>query len=430
MSDTLDRARARLAVARTRLILDRPFVGALALHLIERPADPAVCPTVGTDGRRFWFNSAFVESAAMPELQFWLAHAALHCALGHFARRRHRVHDRWDAACDHAVNGLLQDDGFPVPRSVIVDPSFRGLSAEEIYPLMPESDATPPLDLHAFEEGASAGGLSGWLGDEALGDGRAGGDRATADRPGADHGTQDDAFEGWDDAGQEARRSAPSDSGLSDAPPAMDMAELEQWWKSRLATAAQEAREAGRLGRSWVRILEALIEPPLPWRALLARFLVTAARDDYTFQQPPRRESEAILPRLARGSLRVVAILDTSGSITARELNEFTGELDALKGQVRAELVLHACDERLAPEGPWIFDPWEPVALPQALAGGGGTRFTPVFDWVEGDRVCPDVLIYFTDAQGEFPESAPPYPVLWLVKGRAPVPFGERVQLN
>ena len=31
---------------------------------------------------------------------------------------------------------------------------------------------------------------------------------------------------------------------------------------------------------------------------------------------------------------------------------------------------------------------------------------------------------------GEFPEHAPQYPVLWLVQGRAPVPFGERVQLN
>ena len=35
-----------------------------------------------------------------------------------------------------------------------------------------------------------------------------------------------------------------------------------------------------------------------------------------------------------------------------------------------------------------------------------------------------------TDAEGEFPRQAPAYPVLWLVKGRGKVPWGERIQLN
>jgi len=34
------------------------------------------------------------------------------------------------------------------------------------------------------------------------------------------------------------------------------------------------------------------------------------------------------------------------------------------------------------------------------------------------------------DARGEFPKREPGYPVLWLVKGRKPVPWGMRVQLN
>jgi predicted metal-dependent peptidase len=42
----------------------------------------------------------------------------------------------------------------------------------------------------------------------------------------------------------------------------------------------------------------------------------------------------------------------------------------------------------------------------------------------------PDLLVYFTDALGEFPAREPVYPVLWLVKGKATVPWGQRVQLN
>jgi predicted metal-dependent peptidase len=38
--------------------------------------------------------------------------------------------------------------------------------------------------------------------------------------------------------------------------------------------------------------------------------------------------------------------------------------------------------------------------------------------------------VYFTDAEGEFPRQEPRTPVLWLVKGRAKVPWGQRIQLN
>jgi predicted metal-dependent peptidase len=89
-----------------------------------------------------------------------------------------------------------------------------------------------------------------------------------------------------------------------------------------------------------------------------------------------------------------------------------------------------ACDTALVPGTPWRFEPWEQLALPAGLGGGGGTRFTPVFDWLADEPSPPDALLYFTDALGEFPPHAPGFPVLWLVTGNAPVPWGERVQLN
>jgi len=41
-------------------------------------------------------------------------------------------------------------------------------------------------------------------------------------------------------------------------------------------------------------------------------------------------------------------------------------------------------------------------------------------------RPASDLLVYFTDALGEFPEREPVYPVLWLVKGKATVPWTTR----
>ena len=158
--------------------------------------------------------------------------------------------------------------------------------------------------------------------------------------------------------------------------------------------------------------------------------MTSAARDDYSWKQPSRRESAALMPRLSSQSVDVIVALDTSGSVREEELRAFLAEIDALKGQVRAAITLHACDERLDAQGPWHFAAWEPVRLPESLHGGGGTDFRPLFEWVEQEHLRPDLLLYFTDAQGRFPPSEPPYPVVWLVKGKAGVPFGARVQLN
>ena len=135
-------------------------------------------------------------------------------------------------------------------------------------------------------------------------------------------------------------------------------------------------------------------------------------------------------PRLAGGEVDLHAALDTSGSIAPAELGEFAAELDALKGQIRARVTVHGCDERLDPRGPWIFEPWDAIALPREMAGSGGTSFVPVFDWIAARGLRPDVVVYFTDAEGQFPQRAPDYPVIWLVKGKGRVPWGQRIQLN
>lgn len=391
-------ALARLSAARTRLILERPFLGALILYL---PLDARRrCRSLATDGRTLYFNPAHVLALTFPETQFMLAHEALHCALGHFARRGGRLRARWDMACDYAANGLLVDDGMKAPPEAAWNPAFRGLSAEEIYPLLPQEDGGTTLDEHWF--GAGQGG------ELAL---------HTANRPEADQARLEARCDGFDEIGFQL-------------PLAGEVLALAETWRSRMAASVLEAARAGRLASHWGAVADAAIEPPLPWRALLERFLMRVARDDYSFARRSRREGEALLPGMESGEANLVVAVDTSGSIPREVLEDFLEEVDALKGQIRASIALLLCDAALAQGMPSRFFPWEPIALPDAVAGGGGTRFTPVFEWVESEPVKPDALLYFTDAEGEFPERAPDYPVMWLVTGNAPVPFGERVQFN
>jgi predicted metal-dependent peptidase len=395
------RAAAKLAAARARLALERPFVGALVLHL------PAVASTrvgtMATDARALYYNPGYVATLSSADTQFLLAHEALHCALLHFARCGHRVRARWDRACDYAVNQLLADDGLRPPDEALWNPAYRGLAAEAIYPLLRDDAPERTLDEHWFGGGASAGPV------------------AAEASPSGEPLANEDFLAAHQDGFDEIATRAPT---MTQA------AALAEAWQERLAAAALEAQESGRLGASWQSVLGDLAEPRLPWPALLERFVRSVAREDYAFARPARREGEAILPGPSSSEIELVLALDTSGSIALDDFRRFVEEMDALKGQVRARVTLLACDMRIAPGAPWRFEPWERIVLPDALAGGGGTRFTPVFEWIDEGGLHPDALVYFTDALGEFPDREPPYPVLWLVQGNAPVPFGARIALN
>ncbi|HHH39256.1 MAG TPA: hypothetical protein ENK50_06765 [Sedimenticola sp.] len=405
----------KLAAARTKLILDKPFLGALVLRLPMEPADQPWCPTTATDARKFYYNPAFIDALSLDETQFILAHEALHCALSHFARRQHRLTHRWDLACDFAINPLLVEDGLTAPPGSLLLEQFKGMTAEEIYPLLDEFEDQETLDNHVYDKENQQRGGSGQNARDLD-------DQAPAKR-------ETDGQE----QGEEPHGAADPDRGGSQAPPPLTPDEQETLsiqWQQRLAGAAQQAMQAGKLGGSLARMVDHLLQPQLPWRMLLARYLTTSARDDYSYMRPSRREGEFILPSLRSQQVDLVVALDTSASIGDGEFAQFLGEIDAIKGQMRARITLLACDAALAEAGPWEFEPWEEFKLPAAFRGGGGTSFRPVFEWIERRGLQPESLVYFTDAEGEFPETEPPYPVIWLVKGKRPVPWGQRIQLN
>ncbi len=416
-----DEIGTKLAAARTRLLLEHPFIGALVMHLPLVAADGAWCQTIATDARAFYYNPVFIAGLPLAQTRFVLAHEVLHCALGHLARRSHRQPLRWDVACDHVVNLLLADEGLTPPPGALLNVAYRGLAAEEIYPLIPPDTQERSLDRHVFDAAAHSGQAMVAGGHQTAKWQRAlplrrrieAAPRATVD-------SRDDAV--LEIAPHGAR--APT-------PPALDERErLLRLWQGRLAVAAQQTRHAGNRGHSFSRAIDQLLEPRLPWRALLARYMMSVARDDYSYERPSRREGAALLPRPRGAEVDLCIALDTSGSINDDELRQFAAEVEVLKGHIRARVTLHACDERLDENGPWHYASWEPLALPQKIGGGGGTSFRPVFEWIADRCLRPDLLLYFTDAQGAFPQDMPDYPVIWLVKGNAIVPWGQRIQLN
>ena len=425
----LERIETKLAAARTRLILDKPFLGALVLRLPMRAARPDWCPTTATDARAFFYNPEYIASLSMEQTQFMLAHEALHCALSHFARRQHRVQHRWDLACDYAINPLLLDDGLKPPPNSLHMPLYKGMTAEEIYPLLDDNDQSETLDRHAYDaqgEGKDqAQGTDKGMREGDLDQGRQSHQRQPQDG-------NDQGGEGKGDPQPPQGQSGAGEGPAGEPEPLTpdERETLAVQWQNRMAGAAQQAMQAGKLGGELRRMIDHLLQPQLPWRMLLARYMTALARDDYSYSRPSRREGDFIMPSLRSQSLDLVVAVDTSGSIKDAEMEEFISEIDALKGQIRARVTLLPCDATLCEGAPFAFEPWEQFRRPEGIRGGGGTSFTPVFDWVEQAGRRPDLLVYFTDADGAFPKAEPSYPVIWLVKGKSKVPWGQRIQLN
>ncbi len=434
MSDSDQQAiENKLTAARTKLILDKPFLGALVLRLPLQQADPAWCATTGTDAKKFYYNPDFIDSLKPAETQFILAHEALHCALSHFLRRQHRVKHRWDLACDYAINPILLAEGLTPPPGILHLKQYEGMTAEEIYPLIADNDMSETLDQHLYdkEDQFSEGGQDS--SDNPL-DHENQGNQPPEEKqqnPQSGKNGQGEQDKNPESAG---KQEFDENAGGSEAPPPpltqQEAEDLSIQWQQRMAGAAQQAQQAGKLSGVMKRLVDRLLQPNLPWRMLLARYMTAQARDDYSYARPStRRGDPAIFPTLKSAEINVLVAVDVSGSVSDKELRECLSEINAIKGQMRAKVILIACDSDIVEDFPQVFEPWEEVTLPDTLKGGGTTDFRPVFDWVARQDKQPDTLIYFTDAQGAFPLE-PNYPVIWLIKGKGEVPWGQRIQLN
>jgi predicted metal-dependent peptidase len=95
--------RERITRSRVRLLLNKPFFGHLATRLRLEDATQWI-PTAATDGRKFLYNTTFINKLTDGELDFLVGHEVLHCVYDHMQARGDRDHQVYNAACDFNIN--------------------------------------------------------------------------------------------------------------------------------------------------------------------------------------------------------------------------------------------------------------------------------------------------------------------------------------
>lgn len=124
----------RLSGSLLRLREREPFFGALALF--ATPLLTETCATAATDGKRIFWNRAFLAGLSSDEVDAVMLHEVLHAALLHVPRRGVREPLRWNIAADIVVNGMVAAVHLKLPKGAVRASEWEKLAVEEVYELL------------------------------------------------------------------------------------------------------------------------------------------------------------------------------------------------------------------------------------------------------------------------------------------------------
>lgn len=395
---------------------------------------------ISTNGECIFFDPDWIGRLREEELDFILAHQAMHILLGHIDRPMYYKGERFHLACDIIANSFLFSYGWEYESLSHIGkiyrktfyPSEEGntLTAEEAMKKVPFDPARESkryvIDSDAWWDKKDDMGENGVI----------------ILRPGEeDPFDTGDIFEGEISVKSKGRRkkepeyydffSFGTDNEDKDY---FEYSPLKTWDKSAekeikalrdIRSEDQSYEEGDTRTRRWKNIRKSKLD----WRTLLNVF-VREDLCDYSFTPPDRRfsDGELFLPDFnvqGEKTKNILFMVDTSISVGDEMLSVVYSELcsalyqfgDALEG------VLAFFDTKV----------YRPISFGSISdlenikpVGGGATDFNCIFRFVRNKMMNdpPLSIVVFTDGKGDFPrkEAAMNIPVLWLITNTHSIP--------
>lgn len=403
----------KVARCTAKLIKDHPFYASLFLGMV-RKYNPEV-KTMGVDGVSIFIAPQFLMDLTDDQCVNVFLHELGHVIHMHHLRRGKRDAKKWNIAGDYVING---EHVTMVPTyaetiaalKLLLDSQYDDMTTEEVYRVLPEPD-----------------------------EGDAGQDQSDPDgQPGPNDpkGSPEPSSGDWDDIPENAKNleaGAVMDQTDDAGKPVEGTAKAgeEAKLRQRILKAAMGARTQGSLPQAVKELIESNANPKIDWREELPDLVGAANPADSTFARPDRRflGMNDVRPGPTREGFKCLVIgCDTSYSLSLEELGAFSPEMGAIIEDLQPDEVhVIYCDTKVHRVD--TFEAGEDFVM--NAHGRGGTRFTPVFDYVEEHDLQPDALVYFTDLGcSDYPDD-PGYPVIWAATERATKPpFGDVIDID
>ena len=399
-----------LFASRNELYVNLPYLDAALCALAFAPGS-GVTLSLATDGETLYYDGAWLAERYLRS-PVWTCraylHVILHCMLRHLAKKRGKVPELWDLACDTAVESILDELDYPclntgpVPRKRKFYGECRRnmpvLTAEGVYRRLLRL-SLPEYEIAQLQRA--------FLAD--------------------DHGLWDPERQ---DGQDQSRRQ-------------------DQKWQD-LSGKAQTGLETVLSGQSTggEAVLEQIrvaVRDDVDYRAFLRRFAVpreVMAVDgdafDYGFYSYGLRlygNMPLVEPPETREEKRIedfVIAVDTSMSTSGERVRQFLACTYAILRSTgtftrKVHIRVIQCDDQIRSDDV-IHDLEDLRAYMESfrLTGGSATDFRPVFEHVAklqeaGAFTSLRGLVYFTDGMGIYPEKRAPYETAFILLGEPPL---------
>lgn len=371
-----------LSKAKVQIMLKRNFAF-FATLILQSPTywvTEDEVPTAATDGINIFINPTFFMNLTSEERIFIILHEIMHNVYEHGIRLGFREHSTWNEAGDYVINDDLVSRGFKMPAGGLHDTAYSGWSADKIYEdLMKKKDKgeqNPPTPWPDLQTPPSGSGSD----DE--------------DGNGPQLGT----------------------GGITKP----DAQAVEDHNKNLLTQATQAAQmqsseSVGNIPGNLVRKLDEMLNPKLPWDRILAKFLFSLSKNDFSWKRPNRRfiSQGIIMPSMySEGIGKIDFAIDTSGSVSKNDFNRFISEIGYVFKKFNPEEIGVMQFDHILQGNEKCCSLKDFMKI--QFKGGGGTRIEPVLE--EFKNNAAKALIILTDGYlYHGAELDPKKPVVWCV---------------
>lgn len=393
----------RVSSAKINLVRSLPFMGFLVLSTEYHYTNeiPTMAATTHGGRNRVFIGTKWTSELKIKEIAFVIAHEIMHIFFQHLGRQTQHGYNPqvWNIATDFCINTSLVESAddirsldkkvlFQMPKIGLIDKKYSGMSADAIYhELMKDAKNNPDKIVAQFGtpmDGEGQGGSDG--------------EGSSGMRPFDELQTQQ----------------------VSDA----DAAKLQQQLSASLAqdNDLDSHKNRGSGVANLIRQFEDLLEHKIPWQTLLRDFITESSKNRYTYNRPSRKSysSEIVFPTMTGNTINLVFGVDTSGSMSAKDLAEALSELQGICEEFDDWIVnLISCDTQAHHIGEYNSEEGDDFStIDKSLVGGGGTQMHPMIEFANDMEEAPAVCIIITDGYvdpNEMDEAVDDIPVLVLV---------------
>lgn len=388
------------------------------------------------------FNKGFLDDKVKPdEVKGLVLHEVLHLTLYHHIRNadQKKDHQLWNVACDLEVNSIIDRLNIKLPNGALIAKDFNipeNYSAEMYYDYIMSNEKLKKQ----FKLGNGKGSGDGSDGSDGSGNGNAGTRVTILD----DH-------SGWAKSKSEAEtQKTITDQVMrdvikdnldniknSDMKKNLENAieETKKYKTIKGNSSSSKSRNYGDTLGEFVEEVSITGRGKMAWRYIMNNLIKKTLSKTYipSFKRTSRRYGEMVKGKIRNPNVdNIIIAVDTSGSIDTELHERFLNEICLIRKLFKVDIRYIQCDTDIHVDRKLKRNT---DISKIKIYGHGGTDFRPVFELIKKKHYKPNLLLYFTDGCGEYPEKSN-INTLWVLDDNDyyndsyKPPFGNIIRMN